>query len=311
VVDADLAISETGEQGVAISRPGKRYAIGGGSVGSLGDLALNLGLELGDHLLGLEVPDLDGLLGSSDQPVPVGGEDHGVDDIISVQRVQVLALRQIPKHGNAILSTRGAQRAIGRDGDGVEVASVLLEGVLKQLGLVLEVPYLDLLVPAARNELGTGGGESNARHPLVVGGSIGSLGHVVLHLAEGVPKLDVLVTATRDDLTVVSRQGNSQNILGVSSESANAVALVDVPEAESSVPRGRDGALSIGGEDDVRHEVVVATEGSLGIAVVALLALNVPDNDGLVTGARDNNLRVLSRGSDGGNPTSVTLEGAD
>ena len=47
-----------------------------------------------------------------------------MDLIVGVERVQVLGLVQIPQHGGAVLATRSAEGAIGRDGDGVDVASV-------------------------------------------------------------------------------------------------------------------------------------------------------------------------------------------
>lgn len=90
----------------------------------------------------LQVPDLDGGLGGSAQPVAVGGEAQGVDDVTSVQGVQALALRQVPQHGNTILATGGAQGAIGGDSHGVDVASVADQVVL-QLA-VGQVPHLDL-----------------------------------------------------------------------------------------------------------------------------------------------------------------------
>jgi len=303
VVDADLVISETSEQVEAVSRPGEGYAIGDSLVRALALRGRDLRLELSNHLLGLQVPDLDGDLSGSNQPVPVGGEDHGVDNRSGFQRVQVLLLLQVPEHGSAVLSAGSAEGTIGRDSDSVQVSLVVLEGVLQQLRLgVLEVPDLDLLVPAARNEEGRGrsGGESDARHPFVVSSSLGiALGivdQVVLHLAEGIPELDGAVTASRDDLSIVTGESDRQNVLSVADESADAVAISDVPKAESAVPGGGDSALGIGGEDNIRHEVVVASQSSLGIAIVALSSVDAPNDDGLVAGSRDDDVGVLSRG---------------
>lgn len=36
----------------------------------------------------------------------------------------MLAIVQIPKHGDTILTTRGGERSIGRDSEGVDVTSV-------------------------------------------------------------------------------------------------------------------------------------------------------------------------------------------
>lgn len=47
-----------------------------------------------------------------------------MDLIVGVQRVQVLGLVEIPKHGGTVLATGGAQRAIRGDGHSVDVAGV-------------------------------------------------------------------------------------------------------------------------------------------------------------------------------------------
>jgi hypothetical protein len=47
-----------------------------------------------------------------------------VDLVTSSERVEVLGLVQVPEHGGSVLATGSAERAIGRDGDGVDVAGV-------------------------------------------------------------------------------------------------------------------------------------------------------------------------------------------
>ena len=61
------------------------------------------------YVLGLQVEDLDAGRGRGAEPVAVGGEDEGVDGITSFQRVEMLAIVQVPKHGDTILSTRGSE----------------------------------------------------------------------------------------------------------------------------------------------------------------------------------------------------------
>jgi len=121
--DTDDTILVTSEESLAISRPGQ-----GDSLRRTGLLAnvSELGLELINNRLGLQVPDLDAGRGGSAQPVAVGREDQGVDDIVTLalQGVQVLALVEVPEHGDTVTSTRGAKRAIRRDGDGVNVTRV-------------------------------------------------------------------------------------------------------------------------------------------------------------------------------------------
>lgn len=118
---ADEVVSVTGEQGLAVGAPGQ------GDTLRLTALLANLqvlGLQLVNLALLLKVEDDDAGGGGSAQPVAVGREDKGVDLVTGLQRVEVLGLVQVPEHGCSVLTTRGAQRAIGRDGDGVDVTGV-------------------------------------------------------------------------------------------------------------------------------------------------------------------------------------------
>ena len=121
--DTDERVRVTGEEGLTISRPSQGDGLG--RVRLLSNVG-ELGLELIDNRLGLQIPDLDAGGSGSAQPVTVGGEDQSVDDIITLalQGVQVLALVQVPEHGDTITSTRGAERTIGRNGDSVDVTRV-------------------------------------------------------------------------------------------------------------------------------------------------------------------------------------------
>merc|ERR1719379_1507592 len=67
-----------------------------------------LGGELVQHVLVFQVPDLDGNIGSSHQPVVLRREGEGIDGATGVQRVEVLAIVDIPEHHAAVLATRGA-----------------------------------------------------------------------------------------------------------------------------------------------------------------------------------------------------------
>lgn len=117
---ADDVVGVAGEQGLAIRGPGQADAL---RVAAL--LAgLELGLELVDLALLLEVEDDDAAGGGGAEPVAVGGEDEGVDLVVGVERVQVLALVKVPQHGGAVLAAGRAERAVGGDGDGVDVSGV-------------------------------------------------------------------------------------------------------------------------------------------------------------------------------------------
>lgn len=105
---------------------------------------------------------------------------------------------------------------------------------------------------------------------------------VILALSEGVPELDGPVARTRDDLPVVCAEADRQNIGGVSNEAARGDTGVEVPKAESMVPRRGERELAVRGDDDVRDEVVVSVEDALGVSVRLLITGQLPDNDGLV-----------------------------
>jgi len=157
---ADDIIGVASKQSLTISRPGHRQALWGISLAVLGAGRNDFILQLIDLSLSFEIPDLDGGAGSSAQPVTVGGEAQGIDNIIVVQSVQTLVIIQVPKHGFAVLATRCAQRTIRRDGDCVQITRVVIVVLLQTA--VSQVPDLDHVVPTARNNYGVVvvGGES-------------------------------------------------------------------------------------------------------------------------------------------------------
>jgi hypothetical protein len=117
----DDVVRVASEQGLAVGRPGERDAL---RLPALLADGRELGLELVDLGLLLEVENDDAAGGGSAQPVAVGGEDEGVDLVVGVEGVEVLGLVKVPKHGGTILAAGGAERTIGGDGDGVDVAGV-------------------------------------------------------------------------------------------------------------------------------------------------------------------------------------------
>jgi len=175
---------------------------------------------------------------------------------------------------------------------------------------VTEGPHLHELVPASgHNDAGgaRGGGhrgESHAGDPL----GVAVLDDGELALTQGVPELHGAVTRSGHDLAVVGREGNRQDVLGVANEAAGRLAGGNLPQAEGGIPRARKGKLSVGTDSDIRDEVVVALQGTAGIAVVVLLADKGPHDDGLVTGSSQDQGRILLSGGDGGNPATVATE---
>ena len=93
---------------------------------------------------------------------------------------------------------------------------------------------LDDLVPTGRDDdrVHWVGREADARDPFGV--------TLILDLefafTKSVPELDGLVTRARDDLSVVGREGDGENILGVTDETTSGEASVEVPKTKSLVP---------------------------------------------------------------------------
>ena len=126
-----------------------------------------------------------------------------------VEGVEVLAVIEVPEHGLGVLAAGGAEGAVGRHGDRVEVP-----GVADVVGLELavgQVPHLDVLVPAAADDDGVlvVGREPHAGDPVAVALFLDG----VLALRQGVPQLDGLVPRPGHDLAVVGGEGHGHDIL--------------------------------------------------------------------------------------------------
>jgi hypothetical protein len=118
---ANLVVGIARKQSLTIGTPGQTD-----TVWFLGFLALLnvIRLQLVNLALLLEIENGNGGSGGSAKPVSIGREDEGVDFVTGLEGVEVFRLVEIPQHRGTILATRGAERSIGRNGDGVDVASV-------------------------------------------------------------------------------------------------------------------------------------------------------------------------------------------
>mmetsp|Transcript_4219 Transcript_4219/g.7394 ORF Transcript_4219/g.7394 Transcript_4219/m.7394 type:complete len:324 (+) Transcript_4219:19-990(+) len=302
-VYADEAVGVTSKEGRAVSGPGKTGAVGRGKALAVGHVVLGLEAEVSDGNLGLKVPDLDRRAGCSAQPVAVGREHKRVDDVVSIKLVQELALGQVEEHSGTVLATGCAERSIGGNGYAVEVALVANK-VGAELA-VRQVPYLNKLVPASRNDerVANRRREANARDPL----GVLVIGDGVLALAEGVPELDGLVATARNDLTVVGREGYRENILLVSNKAAGGSSGVEVPQAEGGVPRARESKLAIRGDNNILNKVVVAGERTASETEVLVVGKS-PDDDRLITRTGENHVGVLGGGSNSSYPALMAFE---
>jgi len=260
--DTDDVIRVTREEGGTISTPADRQTIGV-RVLSLTQLS-EFRTEFINNRLGLEIPDLDTVLGSSTEPVTVRREGQGVNERTSFQRVKMLGIVQVPEHDNTVLTSRGTERTIGRDGNSVDITVVTNEvGTELHLG---KIPDLDELIPTTRNDerVSRVRRETNTRNPF----GVTIFGDVVLALTQGVPELDGLITRTGDDLTVIGREGDGQDIVGVTDETTGGGTVVQIPKTESVIPRSRKSKLTIGGDGNVFNKVGVTNKRLAGDTIV-------------------------------------------
>jgi len=229
--DTDDIVRVTSEESLTVSGPGHGQALWWNGL-LVASAAGHFRLEFLDHVLAFQIPDLDDGSGGGAEPVAVGGEAQGVDDVIVVQSVQVLAVIQVPEHGLGVLAAGSAQGTVGAHGHGVQV-SVVTNVVGLQLA-VLQRPDLDHLVPSAGDDdwVLVVGGEPDAGHPVVVGILLDG----VLALGKGVPQLDGPVPGSRHDLPVVGGEGDTEDLFGVALEPAGGVASAQVPKPEGVIP---------------------------------------------------------------------------
>jgi len=109
-------------------------------------------------------------------------------------------------------------------------------------------------------------------------------------------------------LSVVNREGNAQDVLGVTDETASGGTEVQVPQSERTVPRGGESELTIRGDDNVLDDVRVSSQSTASITVLGgVLTSQVPDDDSLVSGRRQDHIVAFRSGGDGSDRIGVTL----
>jgi len=309
--DTDDLIVASGIDDLAVRRPAdgvdddlleggdELRAADGRLVAVLGDLDLSL-----DSLV-LEVKDLDALDGGGSDEELLGVEDDAVDSLASLDGKELLALLEVPEDDLAVLASRGTHGAVRRDGDGVDVGSVTSKVELEGEGV--ETPDLHKTVPASSDTDGLSsisGSKGNSADPL----RVAALAEDVLLLTDGVPETGSAVAGAREDLTVVVREGNREDVLLVTDETAGGDALLKVPETEGAIPGGSHGITTVVGEADVADEVAVTVETTERTTVALSLTRKLPDKKALVARTRDEGVGSLVRDSKAGDGTVVAVE---
>jgi len=298
----NLVVRVTREQSLTIRTPRQTHTVWFLRLLALLDV---IGLEFVDLALLLEIEDGDGRGSSSAKPVSVGREDQSVNLVACLERVEVFRLVQIPEHGGTIFAARCAKRAIGRDGDGVDVAGVTDVVGLNTAGS--QFPNLDQLIPTCAHNDGIlrVGGESDARDPI----GMALIGDREFAVSQGVPQLDGSVSRARHNLSVVGGEGHGKDVVGVADKRSGGVASGELPQAQGLVPRGGQGIGTVRGNDTVGNDVRVAVERSLGVSVGSFVASQVPDDQTFVSRTRQQHVRVFQTGRQTSDPATVAFEG--
>lgn len=131
------------------------------------------------------------------------------------------------------------------------------------------------------------------------------VGDGVLALTDGVPDLDGSVSAGRDNLSVIGGERDGENITSVADKSVLGDTGLQVPDSQGLVPRAGDGVGTIVRDGTVLDNVGVALKRLSGDSVVGVVSGKRPHNQRLVSGSRQENVGVVGRSSEGGDPAVV------
>jgi len=127
--------------------------------------------------------------------------------------------------------------------------------------------------------------------------------------SQGIPEFDGLVSAGRDDLSVVGGESDGEYVVLVSSEPGGGDTSFQIPESESLIPGSGNSELTARADDDVGDEMVVSLQSFHWVTVSFTVSVQLPDDQGLVSGAGDEHIWELWVGGDLGDPTAMSLEG--
>jgi len=215
----------------------------------------------------------------------------------------MLPIVQVPEHGLGVLAARSTQRTVRTHGDSVQVAC-MADVVGLQLA-VGQIPDLDVFVPTSGDDDGIliVGREPDARHPVLMSVLLDG----VFTLCQGVPELDGFVPSCGNDLSVVCRESHGEDVLGVVLEPTSGLPSGEIPQTEGLVPRSRQSEMAIRRQNHIRDEVSMSMKPLLWDSVVAhVIPGKLPYNKRLVSGRRQDHVRILGIGCDLCDPTIVT-----
>jgi hypothetical protein len=87
--------------------------------------------------------------------------------------------------------------------------------------------------------------EADARDPI----GVSLLGDGELAVTKSVPELDSAIAGAGDNLSVIGREGDGEDVVGVSDEASGGGSGGKLPKAKSLVPGGRESICAVGRDD--------------------------------------------------------------
>lgn len=87
--------------------------------------------------------------------------------------------------------------------------------------------------------------EADARDPI----GVSLLGDGELAVTKSVPELDGAIAGTGDNLSVIGREGDGEDVVGVSDKTSGGSSGGKLPKAESLVPGSRESVCAVRGDN--------------------------------------------------------------
>jgi len=274
-----------------------------------------LGGDLLNNLLLRQVKDDDTIVGTNDQPEELLGEEDAVDGRLAVLLHEVSSTNHVPNHNVTIVGTGSKVRVTNNHVKSGDLRLVTGEGVDK-LHVGKSVPNLDRSIPGSRH--------AHSGLSLVIEFDAGDrLGvSVVLNsvsaFRSGVPNLDARVSGTGHDHVVAGGDSNGEHVSRVSNELAEGFSSLNIPQTDSTIPRGREAELAVSGQANLFNKVRVACVHLARLApfllfISVLLGFEIPSDHGLITRGRHKVFFIFAiefafADNERGDPTTVTLE---
>ena len=131
----------------------------------------------------------------------------------------------------------------------------------------------------------------------------------VLALGKSIPEFDGFVTGARHDLPIVGGKGHAHDVLGVILKATSGLAGRQVPKTKGFVPGTRKREVAVRGEHHIGDEVTMTMQPLGWDSVVRVIPGELPDDERLVPGGRQDHLGKLGIGGDLGDPTVVSGQG--